>query len=228
MRRALWRFGAGSLGCVTVAMGALALRDPLASMSTYTAGLMVLNQVAPPLLLLGLPLRLTRTHRIAAVFDPWVATALFVGLSVVVSFPAILDPTLANALYAAPLGLLELISGLLFWGQLVPLTRYLRVRWQIALLAWAGSVPMTVVALVWMLSSHVIYTPYLDVICRWDISPLADQKWAGFVMFVAGAPLQLAAAWILLTKSEDRDDRNQHPEFIATHRRQDRAAPEAD
>jgi hypothetical protein len=27
---------------------------------------------------------------------------------------------------------------------------------------------------------------------------LLDQKWAGFVMFLAGMPLQLAAAWLLL------------------------------
>lgn len=198
-RSEIWRLGAGSLGVTISALAALALRDPLASMSTYTAGLMALNQVAPPLLLMGLPRRPTQYRRVvAAIFDPWIATALFVGLSVAVSLPGILDPTLANALYAAPLGLLELVAGLLFWGQLFSATGCLRRPWQIALLAWAGSVPMTVVALVWMLSSDVIYTPYLDVICRWNIPPLADQKWAGFVMFVAGAPLQLAAAWVLL------------------------------
>jgi cytochrome c oxidase assembly factor CtaG len=115
-----------------------------------------------------------------------------------VSLPGILDPTLANALYAGPLGVFELLAGIVFWGQLLPATRQLGRPWQAALLAWAGSIPMTVVALVWMLAANVLYTPYLNVICRWNVSPLLDQKWAGFVMFLAGMPLQLAAAWLLL------------------------------
>jgi len=170
-------------------------------MAAYTAGLMALNQAVPPMLLVALPPRRLAGHEraVAIVFDPWIATALFVGLSIAVSLPGILDPTLANALYAAPLGLFMLVSGVLFWGQIFPATQGLQAPWQIALLAWGGSIPMTVVALVWMLSPDVIYTPYLNVICRWDIPPLADQKWAGFIMFVAGVPLQIAAAWRLVT-----------------------------
>jgi len=190
----------GMLGVAVAVVASYALRDPLSSMATYTAGLMVLNQVAPPMLLAALPPRALAGHGRASaiIFNPWTATALFVGLSIAVSLPGILDPTLANALYAAPLGLFMLVSGVLFWAQIFPATQSLQARWQIALLAWGGSIPMTVVALVWMLSSGVIYTPYLDVICRWDIPPLADQKWAGFIMFTAGVPLQIAAAWRLV------------------------------
>jgi putative membrane protein len=57
--------------------------------------------------------------------------------------------------------------------------------------------PMTVVALAWMLSSNVIYTPYLDVICRWDIPPLADQNGRASSRSYP-ALLQLAAAWLLV------------------------------
>jgi len=190
----------GMLGVAVAAAASFVLRDPLSSMATYTAGLMVLNQAAPPLLLAALPPRRLAGYgrAIAIIFNPWIATALFVGLSIAVSLPEILDPTLANALYAAPLGLFMLVSGVLFWAQIFPATQSLRARWQIALLAWGGSIPMTVVGLVWMLSSDVIYTPYLDVICRWDVPPLADQKWAGFIMFVAGVPLQIVAAWLLV------------------------------
>jgi putative membrane protein len=60
---------------------------------------------------------------------------------------------------------------------------------------------MAVVALVWMLSPDVLYTPYLNVICRWNIPPLLDQKWAGLVMFAAGVPLQLKGIWLLLGMS---------------------------
>jgi cytochrome c oxidase assembly factor CtaG len=57
------------------------------------------------------------------------------------------------------------------------------------------------VAVVWMLSPDVLYTPYLDVICRWNIPPLVDQRWAGLVMFVAGVPVQLVGVWLLVGSS---------------------------
>jgi cytochrome c oxidase assembly factor CtaG len=200
-RGRLRRAAIGGLAVGVVVAGALGLRDPLASMASYTASLMALNQIAPPLLLLAAPRSLLQCRRaLAAIFDPWIATVAFVGLSIAVSLPGILDSSLANALYAAPLGLLELIAGLLFWAQLLPATRQLRKSWQAGLLAWAVGIPMTVVALVWMLTPKVLYTPYLDVICRWNIPPLLDQKWAGFIMFAAGLPLQIAAFWLLLGK----------------------------
>jgi len=190
---------------MVIGLAAFELRDPLASMASYTAALMALNQIAPPLLLLGLrsiPFERTRTSAsnglIGVLLDPSVSTMFFVGLSIAVSLPGVFDPSLANALYAAPLGLLEFISGLLFWAQFMLATRSIRRSWLTGSLAWAGGIPMTVVALIWMLSPDVLYTPYLDVICRWDISPLVDQKWAGLVMFVAGMPLQLVGVWLLL------------------------------
>ena len=187
------RLALGALGILTALVGFAGVRTPLASMASYTAGLMVLNQIAPPLLLLAMPRRVEWS-----VFDPVLATIAFVTLSIAVSLPGLLDPTLANALYAGPLGILELAAGLMFWGQLLPATRQLTRPWQAALLGWAGSLPMMAVAVVWMLSPAVIYTPYLDVICRWDIPPLLDQRWAGFIMLVAGTPLQLTSAALLL------------------------------
>jgi cytochrome c oxidase assembly factor CtaG len=170
-----WRVAAAGLGAVISAAAAYGLRDPLASMASYTAALMALNQLAPPLLLLAVPASLARRRALAVVFDPWIATTVFVGLSIAVSVPGIFDPTLANALYAGPLGLFELLAGMLFWGQLLPATRQLRRPWQAALLAWVGSIPMTVVALVWILAANVLYTPYLDVICRWNVPPLLES-----------------------------------------------------
>lgn len=190
-------------GALVVALAAIGLRDPLASMASYTAALMALNQVAPPLLLLALP-RVSRTGLIGLGLDPWVATVIFVGLSIAVSLPGVFDPSVATALYSAPLGLLELVAGLLFWAQFTPATRGIQLSWLAGALAWGGGIPMAVVALVWMLSPDVLYTPYLNVICRWDISPLLDQKWAGLVMFVAGIPLQLVGVWLLLGFESDR------------------------
>ena len=192
------------VGVAIVTLAALILRDPLASMSDYTAALMALNQIAPPLLLLAVSWRRTpgggsfRSGLMRTIFDPWSATLLFILLSVAISLPGIFDPTLTNALYAGPLGAVELLVGLLFWAQILPATRSIRRGWVAGLLAWLGSIPMMVVAVVWMLSADVLYTPYLDVICIWNVPPLVDQKWAGLVMFVAGVPLQLVGTWLLL------------------------------
>jgi putative membrane protein len=201
-----WRLLLGVSGILVVAISALGLHDPLASMSSYTAALMALNQIAPPLLLLALPgpIRVGRLGRgkvgglINFLLDPWAATILFIGLSIAISLPGVFDRSVANALYAAPLGVLELLCGLLFWAQFIPATRSIKAGWLAGALAWTGAMPMTVVAVIWMLSSNVIYTPYLNVICRWNISPLLDQRWAGLLMFVAGAPVQLVGAWLLI------------------------------
>jgi putative membrane protein len=204
-----WRLLGALSGIVIVCLATIEIRDPLASMSTYTAALMALNQLAPPLLLLALPgsIRNRRLGRgkVGALanllLDPWAATTLFIGLSIAVSLPGVFDPSVANALYATPLGVLELLSGLLFWAQFMPATRSIRSGWLAGALAWIGAMPMTVVAVVWILSPDVLYTPYLNVICIWNIPPLVDQRWAGLLMFVAGVPVQLVGVWLLIGSS---------------------------
>ena len=207
------RLLAGAFGVLVVVLAILGLRDPLASMASYTAALMTLNQIAPPVLLLALPLSIRvslQGHSKGAalaslLLDPWAATILFVLLSIAVSLPDVFDFGLVNALYTAPLGGLELLSGLLFWAQFMPATRRIRPAWLTGAVAWIGAIPMTVVAVVWMLSPDVLYTPYLDVVCRWNVPPLIDQRWAGFVMFVAGVPVQLVGVWLLLGSSHSID-----------------------
>ena len=194
---------AGAAGLAVTAVAASGLRDPLASMASYTAALMALNQLAPPLLLLAVP-RGYVSGAIRRLLDPWLASLLFVTLSVAVSLPGLFDRGLVNALYTTPLGLLEFLTGTMFWAQFTPSTRSIQRDWLAGLVAWLGGIPMTVVALVWMLSPVVLYTPYLDVICRWDVPPLADQRWAGLVMFAAGLPLQAMGAWLVLSLSRPR------------------------
>jgi len=223
-RASTLRVLAAAFGVLVVVLAILGLHDPLASMASYTAALMALNQIAPPVLLLALPhsIRVSlQGHSKGAalaslLLDPWAATILFVLLSIAVSLPGVFDPSLVNALYTAPLGGLELLSGLLFWSQFMPATRRIRPAWLAGAVAWIGAIPMTVVAVVWMLSPDVLYTPYLDVVCRWNIPPLIDQRWAGFVMFVAGVPVQLVGVWLLLGSSHRID-----PASLAAIRKRD-------
>ncbi|WP_206998537.1 cytochrome c oxidase assembly protein [Trinickia mobilis] len=204
-----WRHAlAGLAAGACMAGSVLGLRDPLGSMASYSASLMLLNQWVPPLLLMSGPAaQRSRWRGTAApaparglagwLLDPWVGMTVFTTFSVMVSLPGIFEPALANALFSAPLGLLELLSGLMFWAQLSGSLRTFRYDWQSGLYALAGSLPMMAVATVWMVSADILYMPYVDVVCQWNISPLADQHWAGFVMLTMGFPLQLAGAWRL-------------------------------
>lgn len=205
-----WQHAAcGSIGVAIATASAAGLRDPLAAMSGYTAALMLLNQAVPPLLLLAVPPCQWRQWRgrpapqpasglAGWLLDPWIAASVFTCLSVAVSLPGILEPALADALFSAPLGLFELLAGLLFWAQVFRPLRTIGCDWKAGIFVLAGGIPMTVVAVVWMLSPAVIYAPYLDVLCRWNITPLQDQRWAGFIMLLAGLPSQIAGTWLLV------------------------------
>ncbi len=198
-----WRRAVFLAGCALTGAAGLGLHDPLTTMSGYTVALMALGQGVSPLLLLGFPASVRagwRRHRWVRdwLLDPWVAGAVFVALTLGVNLPGVFDTALAEALYAAPIGLLLLASGLMFWAQLLPGSSGVRARWAAGLYGWLLGLPMMVIAAVWVWSGQVLYTPYLDVLCVWNLSPLADQHYAGLVMFAAGLPLQLRAAWLLI------------------------------
>lgn len=205
-----WRVALFALGCALVAGSGAGLSNPLASMTTYTLALMLLGQVIAPFLLLGLPPQTWAHWRqgrarlvVDWLLDPWVAFVVFGLLTVGVNLPGILNTALANALYTAPIGLLSLVAGLLIWAQLLPASTSLRHAWAAGLYGWAASLPMMVIGLLWLWSSQVIYTPYLNVLCVWNLSPLADQHYAGLVMLAAGLPMQLRSAWLLIMSRAD-------------------------
>ncbi|WP_043286709.1 cytochrome c oxidase assembly protein [Paraburkholderia oxyphila] len=207
-RWSAWHALSGVAAGVLIGAAASSLRNPLSSMASYTAALMVLNLWVPPLLLASVPASTWASWRgvpapAAArglagwLLDPWVAASVFVLLSVMVSLPGIFEPALVNALFSAPLGIAELCSGLLFWCQLFRCLRAIRHDWQAGLFVLLGTMPMMAVAVVWMFSQNVLYMPYLNVICQWNVPPLVDQHWAGFVMLFAGLPLQIVGMWRL-------------------------------
>jgi hypothetical protein len=59
-----------------------------------------------------------------------------------------------------------------------------------------GAAGVAVVVLASLGLRDSLFTPYLDVVCRWNVPPLVDKRWAGLVMFVSGVP-QIVATWLL-------------------------------
>lgn len=201
----VWRAAVFTAGCALTFASAWGLHNPLASMTSYTAALMCMGQIVSPLLLSGIPPTVrARWHRPPHtawsrwLLDAWVAAAVFVIVTLGVNLPGVFDTALANALFSGPIGLLLLISGVMFWAQLLAGCTALPARWIAGVYGWIGSLPMMLIAAVWVWSGQVLYTPYLDVLCLWNLSPLEDQHYAGLVMFAAGLPLQLRAAWLLI------------------------------
>ena len=56
---------------------------------------------------------------------------------------------------------------------------------------------MMAIGIIWIWSDHVLYAPYLNVICQWNVTPIQDQRWAGMLMVLFGLPLQLRSAWLI-------------------------------
>ena len=56
---------------------------------------------------------------------------------------------------------------------------------------------MMAVGIIWIWSDHVLYAPYLNVICQWNVTPIQDQRWAAMLMILFGLPLQLRSAWLI-------------------------------
>lgn len=195
-----WHYLAWSC-CVVVMVSAFyALHDPLASMTIYASGLMSLNQIAAPLLILGLPhssrAGLCRSLFGRWLFDPWVAFSTFIVFTTLVSLPGIFNKSLVEAIFAGPLGVLELLTGVMIWIQLLP-AKGMDAPWQRGVAGWIAGLPMMVIGVIWIWSSQVLYSPYLNVICLWNVTPLQDQRWAGMLMILFGLPLQLRSAWII-------------------------------
>lgn len=189
---------AGSGGAVIAVAALHSLGDALASMMRYTAVLMGLGQVAAPLLLLGLGRYAQRSPFQNWWRDPLVALTAFVALSISVSVPQVLSRSLANALFSLPVGVLELLLSGMFWAQALPRTRRISSDLLLAAYLTLGNLPMMIVAVIWMTSPHLLYVPYLNIICLWNLTPLDDQHYAGFIMLASGLPLQVMAAWYLV------------------------------
>ncbi|GGJ81370.1 cytochrome c oxidase assembly protein [Deinococcus aquiradiocola] len=203
-----WRaalFGLGLLVALLVTQTAVT-DFTLNSMTLYMARLMVLAEVVPPLVILGLPAghlvpRGRAARALSWLLDPWVALALWTVIIVFWNVPAGFSASLVSNTASGLLPLLYVLGGLLSWAVVLrPLPtvqgRGFGNRGWFGLLA---SLPMMAVAAVWLYSPRVLYAPYVGALCLWNTTPLQNQVNSGWVMMIAGLPsMALAVAQLML------------------------------
>lgn len=180
------------------------------SMALYMGRLMVLAEVVPPLLVLGIPRGVALDPRrglgrvLGLLLDPWVALALWAAVIVFWNVPAGFNASVVSNSAAGLLPALYLLSSLLVWAVVLrPLPAVQPAS--IGSRGWFGllaALPMMSVAAVWLYSPRVLYTPYVNALCLWDLTPLQNQQFSGWIMMVAGIPAMALAfvqlmAWLI-------------------------------
>jgi cytochrome c oxidase assembly factor CtaG len=172
------------------------------SMALYMGRMMVLAEVAPPLLVLGWPRRALQPRAgtplgrlLGVLLDPWVALSLWATIIIFWNIPAGLNASLVSNTAARLLPALYLLGGLLSWGVVLrPLPGVQPAG--IGSRGWFGllsALPMMMVAAVWLYSPRVLYTPYVGALCLWNTTPLQNQTISGYVMMIAGLPAMFLA-----------------------------------
>lgn len=197
------------------------------SMALYMARLMILAEFVPPLLILGLPRGIWVSPQtlwgraLSVFFDPWVAFAVWTSVIIFWNVPAGMNASVvSNTVNTLPM--LYLLSSTMIWAvilQPVPSVQPVAVgsRGWFGLLA---AFPMMVVASVWLYAREVLYMPYVNALCLWNLSPLQNQQYSGWIMLMAGMPaMSLAVVQLflwLVQLSEGTDNVPEHNTSNAT------------
>ncbi|THF68254.1 cytochrome c oxidase assembly protein [Deinococcus sp. Arct2-2] len=175
------------------------------SMALYMGRLMVLAEVVPPLLMLGIPRNVNLDPRrglgrvLGVLLDPWVALGVWSAVIIFWNIPAGFNASVVTNTAAALLPALYLLSSLMVWAVVLrPLPAVQPAT--IGSRGWFGllaALPMMTVGMVWLYSPAVLYTPYVNALCLWNLTPLDNQQFSGWIMMLAGLPA-LALAFIQL------------------------------
>ena len=198
-----WKVALFTLGLalwfLSTQTGATALTGQ--SMALYMARLMVLAEAVPPLLVLGLPWGIRLDPRggpgrvLGWLLDPWVALAVWTAVVIFWNIPAGFNASVVSNTAGPLLPLLYLLSSLLVWGVVLrPLPTVQPAG--IGSRGWFGllsAIPMMSVAAVWLYAPKVLYTPYVNALCLWNLSPLQNQQYSGWIMMLAGLPAMTLA-----------------------------------
>jgi putative membrane protein len=217
-----WRAEAFYLGLAALF---IALEPPLDRLSdslfwAHMLQHMLLQMVAPPLLVLGAPwlqiwrvVPLTARRRLSRVTirsrplrllsrvltRPWIASLLFLGTIALSHLPAIFDYALRHEAFHESEHILFIALGLLFWSRAFdspPFRAPLRPRGAVLFFATAMA-GESLLALA-ILGVHTpLYRPYAVIDPRPEgLSTLADQQFgAGLMLEPASLPLLFALLW---------------------------------
>ncbi len=173
------------------------------SMALYMVRLMVLAELVPPLLLLGLPRGLSLDPRsglgrlFSVLFDPWVAFAVWTAVILFWNIPAGFNASIVTNTATILLPAFYLLSGTMIWGALIRPLPTIQPQ-GFGKRGWFGllaALPMMTVAMWWLYARQVLYQPYVGAVCLWNLTPLQNQQISGWIMMLAGLPsLGLAVA----------------------------------
>jgi putative membrane protein len=174
---------------------------------------MLLLAVAPPLLVLGEPVRVAfdllpprraqqlavalRRPPLATLLNPAVALALFILIVLGTHLPAVFDTAIASEPLHALEHLSYLLAGLLLWSAAIgtdPARKPLSLVGVTGLLT-AAMVPMLALGVLLATASGLVYAPY----AIGEQETAATAMWAGDLPFIAALVL---AGWAALKREE--------------------------
>ena len=192
-----WYFAAG---LVAIFIALLSPIDALANMlfMMHMVQHILLMMVAPPLLLLGLPVPLTRwlIHEtktrgtMATLTFPLVAYALLTLNYLAWHIPAMYEAALRNEFIHDLEHALFFYTALFFWWRIIDPTGGWYSLWHWPPAKWVyllvAAPPSYILGSVLWGSRTVWYPFYLEVPRIWGISPLVDQRYAGMLMWIQG------------------------------------------
>jgi putative membrane protein len=215
-RRTPWpwrRTAAFATGCVALG-GALAASD--ARLSSHMAEHLALTMVAPPLLLMGAPLRLAlRTlpaggprraagralHALRPLVFPPVAFALFATTILATHLTPFFDAAVRHPGLHVLEHVLYLTTALLFWAPVVGADPLPRLGWLGRTLMLLGSMPaMSVVGVLLEQATTPRYSSYPS---------LADQRTAGALMWVGSSAIAAVFTLVLGWQALAHEERQQ-------------------
>lgn len=172
--------------------------------SVHMAQHLILAMVAPPLMILGLPpatvdalLRSPARNAIRVLVNPFFAGSAYFLVLVLWHWPTFFDYALTHPLVHIGQHLSFIAVGLLFWWAVIlhrPGEAWsLGPIGEVAYLSF-GALPAVVVGLTLALLPQPVYTFYLHRTPLLGISPLADQRFGGLIMFIFDNLLMVAVA----------------------------------
>lgn len=196
--------------------------DALADGRLFSAHMvqhLLLAQVMPPLLLLGLPAWMLRPLAGRAVVGalarrlthPLVAFALYNALLIVIHVPAVFERMVRDEGVHIGLHLLLMAAGMLAWWPLLsPLAELPRLTYPAQMLyLFMMLIPMAAVSAPIALAPTVIYPWYTEGPHPLGLTALVDQELGGLLMWV-GAGLYLMCVFSLIffrwARRDDRDE----------------------